>query len=53
MDISRLDNELSEVSSKLMMRDKELVKLKENNKQLIQKLHDKKLGETVSQVMLY
>ena len=53
MDISQLDSELSEISSKLMMREIELSKLKQSNKQLIKQLHDKKPGETVSQVMFY
>ena len=51
MDISQLDNELSEISSKLMMREMELAKLKENNKQLIKQLRDKKPVETLLQVI--
>ena len=51
MDISQLDNELSEISSKLMMREMELAKLKENNKQLIKQLRDKKPVETLVQVI--
>ena len=51
MDISQLDNELSEISSKLMMREMELAKLKENNKQLIKQLRGKKPVETLLQVI--
>ena len=53
MDISQLDRELSEVNSKLIMREMELAKLMENNKRLIKQLHDKKPREVVSQVMFY
>ena len=53
MDISLLNSELSEVSSKLMIAEMELAKLKEDNRQLIKQLHNKKLGEAVSQVMFY
>ena len=53
MEISQFDSELSEISSKLMMREIELAKLKENNKQLIKQLRDKKPGETVLQVMFF
>ena len=53
MDISQFDRELSEVNSKLIMREMELAKLMENNKQLIKQLHDKKPREVVSQVMFH
>ena len=50
MKISQLESELSEVSSKLIMNEMELAKLKESNKQLIKQLRDKKPGEEESQV---
>ena len=53
MDISQLDSELSQVNSKLIMREMELAKLMENNKRLIKQLHDKKPREVVSQVMFH
>ena len=53
IDISQLDSELSEIGSKLMMREMELTKLKESNKRLIKLLRDKKPGEAESQVAYF
>ena len=52
MSISQLSNELSEMSSQLMVRDKELTKLKEDNKLLVKQFRDRKKRrrETISQV---
>ena len=52
MIISQLSNELSEMSSQLMVRDKELTKLKEDNKLLVKQFRDRKKRrrETISQV---
>ena len=52
MIISQLSNELSEMSSQLMVKDKELTKLKEDNKLLVKQFRDRKKRrrETISQV---
>ena len=52
MSISLFSNELSEMSSQLMVRDKELTKLKEDNKLLVKQFRDRKKRrrETISQV---
>ena len=52
MGISQLDSELSEMSSKLMMQEKELTKLKEDNKLLVKKINSirSRRGETIPQV---
>ena len=51
MSISQLNDELSEMRSKLMMRETELIEFKEKNKQLMKQLSNKKQRESVSQVM--
>ena len=53
MTVSQLDDRLSEMSSQLMVKEKELTKLKENNKLLVKQFGDKKKGEIILQVCYY
>ena len=56
MKVSQLNNELSEMSSQLMVKEKELTKLKEDNKLLVKQFRDRKekrRRETISQVCYY
>ena len=51
--VGQLNNELSDMSSQLMVKEKELVKLKEDNKLLVKQFRDrkeKKRRETIPQV---
>ena len=51
--VGQLNNELSEMSSQLMVKEKELTKLKEDNKLLVKQFRDrkeKKRRETIPQV---
>ena len=51
--VGQLNNELSEMSSQLMVKEKELTKLKEDNKLLVKQFRDrkeKKRRETTPQV---
>ena len=51
--VSQLNNQLSEMSSQLMVKEKELAKLKEDNKLLVKHIRDrkeKKRRETIPQV---
>ena len=52
MHVSQLNSELSEMNSKLMMKEKELTKLKEDNKLLVKQIRGTKnrRRETISQV---
>ena len=54
--ISQLTSELSEITSKLMMKEKEVAKLKEDNKLLLKQFRerkDKRRKETIAQVCPY
>ena len=42
MNVSKLSNELSESSSQLMVKERELTKLKKDNKLLIKQFRDRK-----------
>ena len=56
MKVSQLTNELSEMSSQLMVKEKELTKLKEDNKLLVKQFRDRKekrRRETIAQVCYY
>ena len=56
MKVSQLSNELSEMSSQLMVKEKELTKLKEDNKLLVKQFRDRKekrRRETIAQVCYY
>ena len=56
MEVGQLSNELSEMSSLLMVKEKELTKLKEDNKLLVKQFRDrkeKKRRETIAQVCYY
>ena len=56
MKVSQLNNELSEMSSQLMVKEKELIKLKEDNKLLVKQFGDRKekrRRETIAQVCYY
>ena len=56
MKVSQLSNALSEMSSQLMVKEKELAKLKEDNKLLVKQFSDrkeKKRSETIPQVCYY
>ena len=56
MKVSQLSNELSEMSSQLMVKEKELTKLKEDNKLLVKQFRDRKekrRRETITQVCYY
>ena len=56
VNVSQLSNELSEMSSQLMVKEKELTKLKEDNKLLVKQFRDrkeKKRRETIPQVCYY
>ena len=52
MHVSQLNSELSEMSSQLMIKEKELAKLKEDNKLLVKQIRGTKnrRRETISQV---
>ena len=56
MKVSQLSNELSEMSSQLMVKEKELTKLKEDNKLLVKQFRnrkEKRRRETTAQVCYY
>ena len=56
MKVGQLTNDLSEMNSQLMVKEKELTKLKEDNKLLVKHLRDrkkKKRRETIAQVCFY
>ena len=56
MKVSQLSNELSEMSSQLMVKEKEITKLKEDNKLLVKQFRDRKekrRRETIAQVCYY
>ena len=56
VNVSQLSNELSEMGSQLMVKEKELVKLKEDNKLLVKQFRDRKekrRRETIAQVCYY
>ena len=55
MNVTQLSNELCEVNSRLTVKEKELTKLKEDNKLLVKQLRDRKKGrrETIAQVHYY
>ena len=54
MNVSQLNDQLSEMSSQLMVKEKELTKLKEDHKLLVKQFRerkDKKRRETIPQVI--
>ena len=56
MNVSQLRNELSEMDSQLMVKEKELTKLKEDNKLLVKQFRERKekrRRETIAQVCYY
>ena len=55
MNVSQLRNELSEMSSQLMVKEKELTKLKTDNKLLVKQFRERKekRRETIAQVCYY
>ena len=56
MNVSQLRNEWSEMGSQLMVKEKELTKLKEDNKLLVKQFRDRKekrRRETIAQVCYY
>ena len=56
MKVGQLTNELSEITSQLMVKEKELTKLKEDNKLLVKQFRDrkeKKRRGTIAQVCCY
>ena len=55
MKVGQLTNDLSEMNSHLMVKEKELTKLKEDNKLLVKHFRDRKKRrrETIAQVCFY
>ena len=56
MNVSQLSNELSEMRSQLMVKEKELTKLKEDNKLLVKQFRERKekrRREAIAQVCYY
>ena len=55
MKVAQLTNELTEMSSQLMIKEKELIKCKEDNKLLVKQFRGRKdkRRETIAQVCYY
>ena len=56
MNVSQLSNELSEMRSQLMVKEQELIKLKDDNKLLVKQFRERKekrRRETIAQVCYY